>query len=62
MNSLVRNARKYEGEYVTTCSFNDNKVISHGIDPVKVVEEAKRKGIENPVIIFVPEKNMAHAY
>ncbi len=60
--TLVKNAKQYRGQYVTTKSFQDKEVITHGKDPVKVIEEAKKKGIKEPVIIYVPEKEVAHLY
>lgn len=60
--TLVKNAKRYRGEYVTTKSFKDKNVITHGKNPVKVIKAAKRKGIKEPVIIYVPKKEMAHLY
>lgn len=47
---------KYNDQYVITRSFKDDEVILHGIDPLKLLEKATEKGIENPVIFFVTDK------
>jgi len=61
-NILVKRIRKYAGKYVATKSFEDGNVISSGTDPVKVVKEAKKKGANDPVLIYIPEKGMTHIY
>ena len=47
---------KYNDQYVVTRSFTDDKVLLHGTDPLKLLEQAKKQGIENPVIFFVTDK------
>ena len=51
----MRNDRKhldkYLGEWV---AFNRDEVVAHGIDPVKVSENAK-KVCKRPVLFLVPE-------
>ncbi len=61
-NILVKDGDKYSGQYVATKSFKDNKVISFGKDPSKVLEDARKKGAKDPVIFYVPEKDMIHIY
>jgi hypothetical protein len=34
-------------------------VISHGNDPVRVFNEAKDKGVKEPVVFYVPKKDVA---
>ena len=59
---LVEDGEKYCGEYVVTSSFRGKKVITHGEDPVKVYNTAKIKGIKEPVLIYIPQKDMIHIY
>ena len=61
-NILVKDSKKYSGKYVATRTFKNKEVISHGSDPVKVFNEAQKKGIKNPVIFYVPKKNIAQIY
>ncbi|MEP9412641.1 MAG: hypothetical protein HRF42_14850 [Candidatus Brocadia sp.] len=60
--SLLKDAEKYSGEYVATRSFTDREVIGHGGDPVKVFNEAKKLGIDEPVVFYVPEKGVIQIY
>ncbi len=50
------------GKYVALRSFRDNTVISYGSDPSAVYNKAKKKGIRNPVLIYVPKKGITHIY
>jgi len=59
---LVNDSEKYGGLFVATKSFLDKDVVTSGSDLVEVYNEAKKKGIENPVVFFVPEKGMVHIY
>lgn len=59
---LAENIDRYCGQYVAKKSFKDNKVIVSGKDPVKVLEQAKRRGADDPVIFYVPEKHVVHIY
>jgi len=59
--TLVPN-KKYTGKYVALKSFVDNKVVASGQDPSKVIERANKKGVTNPVLVFVPKKATAHIY
>ncbi len=62
MKYLVANAKKYYGQYVTTKSFSSNRVVTHGKDPVDVMKRARKKGIEDTVLIFVPDSKIPHIY
>jgi hypothetical protein len=46
----------------TNLSLKDKKVLSSGADPAKVFSEAKSKGAKDPVVFYVPEKDMVHIY
>jgi hypothetical protein len=61
-NILINDGEKYGGQYVAIKSFTDKNVVSHGNDPVKVSNEAKEKGIDEPVIFYVPEKDVIQIY
>ena len=58
---LVKNKR-YTGKYVAMPSFNERKVIASGKDPHAVIDRAKQKGYEYPVVIFVPAKGCPNIY
>ena len=59
---LLKDGDKYGGQYVATKSFEDRKVVSHGSDPIKVFNEARKKGAKEPVVFYVPKKGMVQIY
>ena len=46
--------RHFENEWVV---LEVDDVIAHGVDAVKVIEEARAKGIKRPYVFFVEPKN-----
>lgn len=58
MERILIKKEKYEGKYVALEDFGKEKIISYGKDPKKVYERAVKKGYYNPVIVFIPKKNM----
>lgn len=61
-NVLIKDGDKYGGKYVATKSFRDNEVVCFGADPKRVYDAAVKKGIKDPVVFFVPKKDMIHIY
>ncbi len=59
---LLKDGEKYCGQYVATRSFKDRKVVSYGSEPSKVFNEAKKKGVKEPVVFYVPKKGMVQIY
>lgn len=59
---LLNDSEEFCGQYVAVESFTNRKVIAHGDDLVKVVSEAKEKGADDPVVFYVPEKDVAQIY
>ena len=53
MNKILIKEKKYEGKYVALDSFSNIKVVSSGNNPINVLEKAKTKGIDNPVIFLL---------
>lgn len=54
--------KKYEGKFVALCSPSDTTVIAYGDDPCKVSRISAKRGVEEPVIFFVPEADVKYAY
>lgn len=52
----------YEGKYVALRSLLDRTVAACGDDPKIVMEQARRKGLTEPVIFFVPEHDISLVY
>lgn len=52
----------YEGKYVALASFLKRSVVACGDDPKVVAEQAREAGYENPVIFFVPQRDVSLIY
>ncbi|MGD0283708.1 MAG: DUF5678 domain-containing protein [Dissulfurispiraceae bacterium] len=61
-NVMVRDVEKYSGLFVATLSFTSKDVISSGKDAMSVLEDAKKKGADDPVVFYIPERDMVHIY
>lgn len=55
-NVIIKDGEKYGGNYVATRSFKDTRVVCFGPDPIRVFDEAKKKGVKDPVVLYVPKK------
>lgn len=53
---------KYNGSYVAIKDFGDSAVIADGKDPKEVYDKAVKQGYSNPVILFIPTKDMVQIY
>jgi hypothetical protein len=53
---------KYYNNYVAQISFKDHTIVSYGKNPVKVLEEAKKKGHSHPVIFYVLDPSVDHLF
>ena len=60
-NVLVRD-EKYNGRYVALKNFDDSTIVSDGKDPKEAFENAIKKGIIEPVILYIPVKGMVQIY
>ncbi len=54
--------KKYSGQYVALKDFKDNTVICKGAQPQQAYQKAVKKGYNDPVIIYVPAKNIVQIY
>ncbi|MCR4286696.1 MAG: DUF5678 domain-containing protein [Deltaproteobacteria bacterium] len=61
-NILVNNAELYDGKYVAIRSFLEKDVVCSGDDLIEVYNDAKEAGIEDPVVFYIPERNLIHIY
>ncbi len=62
MLQVLINDNKHSGRYVAIEDFGSKEVITDGESPNDVYLEAVDKGYENPVIFFVPLKDMVQIY
>ena len=61
IQTLVKN-KKYMGRYVALKGFEDPRVVSFGPTPQEAYKKAVHKGFRNPVITFIPSKEMVQIY
>ena len=54
--------KKNSGKYIATRSFKNKEIVSSGKNPEKVFFDAKRKGVRNPVLIYIPPKGQINIY
>jgi hypothetical protein len=59
---LVKEIDKYEGKYVAIKDFTDRKPVTSGDDPITVYNKAVEIGIKDPVVFYVPKRDVAHIY
>lgn len=62
MEQTLIKESKYNGRYVAIRDFQDGTVISDGNSPQEAYEKAIEKGFNEPVILFVPYKDMVQIY
>ncbi|UCD27377.1 MAG: hypothetical protein JSV03_09620 [Planctomycetota bacterium] len=62
MEKLLVNTDKYDGQYVAMVSAEDNTIVGAGKTPEEALNEARKKGVENPFLLYVPDKNLVHIY
>ena len=60
-NTLLKD-QEYGGRFVALKDFDDKTVIVDGKSPIEVFEKARQKGYKDPVILFVPVKDMVQIY
>lgn len=61
IQTLIRNSA-FNGKYVAIRGFGDRKVIDSGATPKEAYDKAVKKGYKNPLIMFVPIKDMVQIY
>lgn len=62
INQALVAEKRYEGKYVALESFTNNRVVSSGADPERVIKNAEKKGVAAPVLLFVPKGNLTQVY
>lgn len=62
MEKILVNSDKYDSQYIAIISTEDNTVVGSGNTPGEALKEAKKKGVESPFILYVPDKDIAHIY
>lgn len=60
-NTLLKD-KKFNGRYVALKNFNEKTIIADGKDLNEVYFKAAQKGCDEPVVLFVPVKDMVQIY
>lgn len=62
MEKILVNSNKYDGQYVAIISAEDNTIVGSGNTPEEALNEANKKGIQNPFLVYIPDKDVIHIY
>jgi len=62
MIQTLINTSEFNGKYVAMKDFSDHTVISDANTPQEAYEKALEMGCINPVITFIPIKDMVQIY
>lgn len=62
MDNVLIKDEKYSGQYVVVKGLEDPEVIASGDDPQEIYKKAIEKGFSDPLILFVPNKDMVQIY
>jgi len=62
MERVLINSDEYNGQYVAIISADDNTIVGAGNTPDEALAEAQKKGIQNPFLLYVPDKDLVHIY
>jgi len=62
MERILVTTDEFNGRYVAMKSVDDNTIVGVGEDPEKALREAEAKGFKNPVLLYIPEKDLVHIY
>ncbi len=62
MEKVLVNSNKYDGQYVAMVSAEDNTIVGSGNTPEEAINEARKEGIQDPFLLYVPDKDLVHIY
>lgn len=62
MEKILVTTDEFNGRYVATKSFDDPTIVGVGNDPEKALNDAEAKGFKNPVLLYIPEKDIVSIY
>ncbi len=54
--------KKHAGKYVALESFRSHRVVASGKTPEGVVKLSEKRGVPDPVILFVPKGDMTQIF
>jgi len=60
--NTIRIPEKYGGQYIAKRSWRSKSIIAHSQNMDHVIKRAEEQGIMEPIIMFVPKRDMACIY
>jgi hypothetical protein len=62
MEKILVTTDEFNGRYVAMKSVDDNTIVGVGDGPEIALREAEEKGFKNPILLYIPEKDLVHIY
>lgn len=62
MERVLVKTDEYNGRYVAMKGFDDHTIVGVGDDPETALKDAISKGYKEPVLLYIPEKELVHIY
>lgn len=62
MEKILVKSDKYNGQYVAIMSADDNTIVGVGNTPEDALNKSREKGVKNPFLLYVPNKDLVHIY
>ena len=62
MEKVLVTTDEFNGRYVAMKSFVNNTIVGVGDNPEEALKDAKAKGFKDPVLLYIPEKDIVHIY
>jgi hypothetical protein len=62
MEKILVTTDEFNGRYVAMKSVDDNTIVGVGDDPENALRQAEEKGFRNPILLYIPEKDLVHIY
>ena len=62
MEKLLVATDEFNGRYVAMKSVDDNTIVRVGDDPEIALNDAEAKGFKDPVLLYIPERDLVHIY
>ncbi len=62
MEKVLINSNEYSGQYVAMVSLEDSTIVGAGINPQEAMDSARAKGVQDPYILYVPDKDLVYIY
>ena len=53
---------EFNGRYVALKSFDDTTIVGVGDNPEEALKDAEAKGFKDPILLYIPEKDIVHIY